>query len=430
MSTTTSVLTGLYKEVYAQNIYSLLPDCAKLTQKIKFKQKEKLGRAYHQPVVLTAEQGFTYANANSGAFALNPSVSMSTQDAILQSNQIAVRYRIDQEAAVKSMGANGKGDKAAFRAATQLQYENVMESFGKRLEWDVLYGATASVASCTAITDGAVAATDSLITIPVNEWAIGFWAGMENAEFNCFNVSTLIGTGADSIFSLNRVNLVTRQITLRGTTAGTTALKAVAPANINIWLRGSRGNQMLGLKAIMTTAGTLFNIDNNIFNLWRTPNVDFAATGALTFPRVLEAMIEPVGRGLSGPVEAYVSPRVWQNLATDLAALRTLDSSYSNSKIDVGTQEITYFYQGGSIKIISHLLVKNGDVFVIKPTDFCRIGATDITSAVPEGIKGANSDMFYMLPDNMGYESRMYCDQGVLCERPATQVFITNFVVS
>jgi hypothetical protein len=141
-------------------------------------------------------------------------------------------------------------------------------------------------------------------------------------------------------------------------------------------------------------------------------------------------LIPAVGRGLSGAIEAYVSPTVWHSLATDLAALRTLDQSYSNSKIDVGTQEITYYYQGGAIKIISHLLVKNGDVFVIKPSDFCRIGATDITTGIPNGIKGATSDMFYMLPDNMGYESRMYCDQAMFCERPATQALITGFVFS
>ena len=207
-------------------------------------------------------------------------------------------------------------------------------------------------------------------------------------------------------------------------------MQAVTATDIDLWLRGSYGNQMLGLKAIMNTSGSLFGIDNSVYNLWKTPVKDFGGSGALTFPRILEALIDPVGRGLSGAIESYVSPTVWQQLATDLAALRTLDSSYSNSKVDVGTQEITYFYQGGSIKVISHLLVKNGDVFVIKPTDFSRIGSTDITSAVPDGIKGKTSDMFYMLPDNMGYESRMYCDQALFCERPATQLNITGYALS
>jgi hypothetical protein len=424
--TTTSVLTGLYKEVYADTIYSLLPEVAKLTSKFPFKAKKKLGNQYHQPVILTAEQGFTYAGANAGAFALNAAISMSTQDAKLDSNQIAVRYRIDQEAAVKSVGA-GKGDKAAFREATQLQYQNVMESFGKRLEWELLYGGSiVGTAASKVDFDG----TTTILTFPSADWADGFWAGMENAAFNFYNAGTLISSGADAIFTVSAVNLVTRAVTFTGTSTGTTALQAVAATDIDAWLLGSKGNQMIGLKSMMTTSGVLWNINNSTYNLWKTPQTDFGGSGALTFPRILQALIPAVGRGLSGAVEAYVSPTVWQQLATDLAALRTLDSSYSNSKIDVGTQEITYFYQGGPIKIISHLLVKNGDVFVIKPTDFCRIGATDITTAVPDGIKGANSDMFYMLPDNMGYESRMYCDQAMFCEKPATQALITGFALS
>lgn len=424
--TTTSVLTGLFKEVYADSIYSLLPDVAKLTSKIPFKKKDKIGKNYHQPVILTAEQGFTYANANAGAFALNPAVSMSTKDAVVASNQIAVRYRIDQEAASKSVGG-GAGNKAAFREATQLQYQNVMESFGKRLEWELLYGGSI-VATASAKVDSS--ATTTTLTIPLADWSIGFWAGMEGAEFNAYNAATLISSGADAIFTLTSVNLVNRTVLLTGTGPGTTALQAVTATDIDLWLRGSYGNQMLGLKAIMNTSGSLFGIDNSVYNLWKTPVKDFGGSGALTFPRILEALIDPVGRGLSGAIESYVSPTVWQQLATDLAALRTLDSSYSNSKVDVGTQEITYFYQGGSIKVISHLLVKNGDVFVIKPTDFSRIGSTDITSAVPDGIKGKTSDMFYMLPDNMGYESRMYCDQALFCERPATQLNITGYALS
>jgi len=424
--TTTSVLTGLYKEVYADTIYSLLPEVAKLTSKFPFKSKKKVGKQYHQPVILTAEQGFTYAGANAGAFALNAAISMSTQDAKLDSNQIAVRYRIDQEAAVKSVGA-GKGDKAAFREATQLQYQNVMESFGKRLEWDLFYGSSIVATAASKVNTSGTVTT---LTFPSADWADGFWAGMENAAFNFYNANTLISSGADAIFTVTSVDLVNKAVAFTGTTTGTTALQAVAAIDIDAWLLGSKGNQMIGLKSMMTTSGTLWNIDNSVYNLWKTPQTDFGGSGALTFPRILQALIPSVGRGLNGAVEAYVSPTVWQQLATDLAALRTLDSSYSNSKIDVGTQEITYFYQGGPIKVISHLLVKNGDVFVIKPTDFCRIGATDITTAVPDGIKGANSDMFYMLPDNMGYESRMYCDQAMFCEKPATQALITGFALS
>jgi hypothetical protein len=424
MATTSAILSGLYKEVYADTIYSLIPDIAKVAKSVPFEKKKKLGDKYHQPVVLTAEQGFTYSNQPT-AFALNPNVPMSTQDAQIKGSQIAVRYRISQEAASRSVGG-GRGDKAAFREATQLQYENVMESFGKRMEIELFYGDTIlATASARANTS----ATVTTLTIPEADWGVGIWTGMENALFNMYNGSSLISSGADAIFQLTAVDLENRTLAFTGTTTGTTALQAVAATDIDVWFLGSYGQQMAGLKRIFTNAGTLFNINAATYNLWKTPNKTFGGVGALTFQRIIESLVLPVGRGLTGDVTAYVSPLVWSQLATDLAALRVVDQTYSSAKINVGTQEIVYYYQGGAVKIVSHLVVKSGDVFVMRSKDFKRIGSTDITSTVPGGIKGATTDMFYMLPDNMGYESRMYTDQALFCEKPAHQLYITGFTL-
>lgn len=423
MATTSAVLSGLYKEVYADTIYSLIPDIAKLAKSVPFQKKKKIGKKYHQPVVVTAEQGFTYSNQRT-AFALNPSVSMSTQDAEVDGSQIAVEYTISQEAAIRSMGS-GNGDKAAFREATQLQYENVMESFGKRLEIELFYAGTPLA---TAASKTNTSATKTTYVIPEADWAAGIWAGMENAFFHMYDGASLISSGTDAEFQLTKVDLETRSLEFTGSSAGTTTLQSKTATDVDIWFLGSYGEQMAGLKKIFTNTGALFNINAGTYNLWKTPNKTYSS-GALTFQRILESLVLSVQRGLTGDVTAYVSPLVWSQLATDLAALRMLDQSYSTAKINVGTQEITYYYQGGAVKIVSHLVVKSGDVFVTKPKDLKRFGSTDITSAIPSGIKGANSDMFYMLQGQMGYGSRMYTDQAIFCEKPAHQLYITGFTV-
>lgn len=417
-ATIISKLSGLYKEVYADDIIRLVPDFARIVKKAPFAKKRKIGKEYHQPVVLADEQGFTYSNTG-GAFELNKSVSMETQDAKIGASQIAVRYRIAMDAASR---AAEKGARA-FRSATQLQYENVMNSFGKRLELALLYGETALVDGFSAI--GSTSGTVTTLTVPASEWSF-MWAGMERAMFQFYDGTSLVSSGLDSHFQLTSVNMNTKQLVFTGTATGTTALQAVTPAaDLNVWFLGSKTQQMAGLYKIFTNTGTLFGINAADWALWKTPNVDLAAA-PLTFQAIIEAMVEPVGRGLTGNFTLYLSPDNWAKLANDAAALRKIDNSYKTTQVDLGTQSIKYYYQGGAISIESHLFVKNSHCIGMPDGLMKRIGSTEVTSANPK-IKGATSDMFYMLPDNMGFESRMYTDQALFFEQPAKGLLITNF---
>ncbi len=60
-------LNGLFKEVYASQVENLIPENSILQKKIAFNQREKIGNAFHQPVKLTASQGFTYAKGDGSA---------------------------------------------------------------------------------------------------------------------------------------------------------------------------------------------------------------------------------------------------------------------------------------------------------------------------------------------------------------------------
>ena len=404
MSTTSAALAGNYKQVYGDDIYSLIPESSRFIKRVPFEQKKKLGDFYHQPVVLTAEQGFTYSTSQT-AFALEGNTPMASADAQLRGAQIAVQYRISQEAASRAIESA-----AAFKDATLLQYENVMDSFGKRLEIASLYG---QKTLATFSTQADTSATTTTMTVDVASWAIGIWAGMENATFNFYNGASLISSGADSIFTLTTVDLDARTLLFTGTSTGTTALQAVAAGSLQVYFNTAYAGAMSGIDAIITNTGTLFNISAATYALWKG-NTKTLTSGQLTLQRIINAMAAPVGRGLQGEVDVYVSPLTWSNLATDLAAMRMYDGSYSNAKLDNGTQSIEYYYQNGKMNVISHLFCKQGDCFVIPIKKFKRVGSTNITSVVP-GKKLVNDDMFLMLPSNMGYESRMYTDQAIFC---------------
>jgi len=57
---TVSTLSGLFKDVYGDDIIKLLPEVAKLQKMIDFREAEEIGKKFVQPVVLAREHGLTY----------------------------------------------------------------------------------------------------------------------------------------------------------------------------------------------------------------------------------------------------------------------------------------------------------------------------------------------------------------------------------
>jgi hypothetical protein len=122
-------LSGWFKELYASQEINLVPDAAWLTKNIPFKKSEAgLGNLYHQPVVLSQEQGFTYAGASAGAFALNSPVAAVLKDAQVQGAQLLLRSQIDYESLARA--ANSKG---SFGEASKLLVKNMVDSISKRM---------------------------------------------------------------------------------------------------------------------------------------------------------------------------------------------------------------------------------------------------------------------------------------------------------
>jgi hypothetical protein len=416
---TPAQLTGLFKESYADDILNLIPESAKLTKMIPFVQRDKeLGNKYHQPVVLGQEQGVTYAAADAGAFALNDSIAMQLKDAQIQGNQMLLRSSLAYDSA-----ARASNSKKAFVKGTELLVENMLESLTKRLELSILYGQIGLGASSSAT---AVNATTTDVVLSAASWATGIWAGLENAKFNFYIIasSTLISSGADSIFTLSTVTPSTRTLRFTGTATGNTALVAATATPMAPYFDGSFSAEMAGLQKIIANTGTLFNIDASTYNLWKGNSV--TVSGQLTMSKVLSGVAQAVARGLQEKVICAVNPDTWANLASDLAALRRFDGSYSKKKSENGAESLCYYGQNGEIEIMSHIFVKAGDCFIFPPKRAKRIGAQEISFKTP----GREDEIFLHLPSNAGFELRLYGDQALFIEKPAVCVYISGFTNS
>lgn len=423
-ATTTADLDGLFKIVYASEIVNLMPEASKLVKAIPFSVEEKIGKRYDQPVALTYEHGYTYAAPGAGAFTLRSSISMKMQDAQVDGYQGVLRAQMDYESAAKAVS----GGKAAFRKATQLQVENMMESGTKRVELSLLYGQ-----SGIGVGDSSVnaSATSTVVTLTTASWATGIWIGMENCPLQFWKQSdnTLVSSGDDSIFTISSIDVANRALTLTGTATGITALdSALTSGDCDIYFDTARTaattwSEMVGLNKIITNTGTLFNISAATYNMWKG-NTYSAGSASLTLGKILNGLAIPTGRGLSEKVTVYLNDRTWANVASDQAALRKYDASYNDEKAKSGFRAITFYSQNGEVELVPYNCVKEGEAFAVPLKRLKRIGAQDISF----NSLGTEGRIFRELSDSAGFEYRLYNDQSLFCETPAKLLKFTGIV--
>lgn len=430
MTNTVATLSGLFKETYANRIEDLIPEGVKFMKMVKFIESSKEnGNFYHQPVLLSHEQGVTYAGPSAGAFTLEAAVASVMQDAQIAGSQLLLRSAMSYEAA-----ARASNSQKAFVKATQLIVENMLKSISKRLEIALLYGRSGLAKAASSAN---VDATTTDVTIQTASWASGIWSGIEQSLLVAYNGTTVV-SGTSASFTVSRVNLTSRVVRLTGQAADITALDAAILANPNVIdfyfksaVSGTGGSfafaEFAGLDAIITNNSTLFNINAAQYALWKG-NVHSASSAALSMTKILAGIALAVERGLDEDVQVLLSPKTWANLAADQAALRKYDSSYKPSKAENGHESIVYYGQNGMVEIVSSIFVKEGEAFIFPPKRLKRIGAMEVGFKLPG--RQEQESFFLELANGAGYELRCYTDQALFCDSPAKLVKINNIVNS
>jgi hypothetical protein len=399
---TLDTLNGLFKEVYAQDLEDLIPDGTKLLQKIPFAKKEyQPGNFYHQPVVLGMEHGVTFAAGGDDAFALNAPIAGQIKDATVRGTQLLLRSALGY----KSAAASAEGGSKAFKQASKFLVGNMLRSITKKLEIELLYGQMGY---------GVVSAVSgTLITISTAEWAPGIWGGAENMPIEIRDSAGSVSRGQATISAVDFDN---KQITLGSVVAG------VIAGDI-IWHKGAYGNEFAGIHKIITNTGSLFGIDASQYTLWKG-NTYGAGSAALSFNKIQDAIARAVEKGLDNDVMVLVNPKAWADLLNDQAALRMYDQSYSPSKAENGSKELSFHGQNGKIEIVPSIYVKEGYAYVLSLDEMMRIGASDVTFRRP----GKGDEFFRELENNAGYELRVYTDQALFCHAPGKNVLINAIV--
>lgn len=395
-------LNVMHKEVYPGGVPDLIPAIAKIQNDIKFDKQEMLGSQYVQPVRLALPGGFTHAlgDGTAGAFTLNDSKAGTQAKALVTGCQILLRDQMSYEDAAKATGG-----KKSFAEGTKFFYEGMQKSMRKRIEIELLYG-NSGIGTLSAYTAG----TPS-ITITLSQWAPMIWTGCEGTEIDVMSGTSGTVRGTVTIVS---VDPETRIVTISGTVTGATA-------NDVVYFKGGYGNEMSGIHKIMSNTGSLFNISAATYAQWKSSNL--AVTGALSFNAVKKAITKAVGKGLMEDIKLYVNHGGWDDIASDIASLRTLDKS-EVKKVDIGAEEIVYHSQNGKVEIISHPMVKEGNAYGLVAANWKRIGSADVVMGAP----GFGGEPFFHLATKAGIEARSYTNQAIFSEMPATSFYISGIV--
>lgn len=407
MATTNDFQTmnSIYKEAYADKVKDLIPEGVKLLNMISFQGAERQpGNLYHQPVTLGLEHGFTYGGSGGTAFALRNGVSSTHEDAQIRGHEMILRSYLSVGAVSRSKGKN------AFIQASKLIVENMLKSFARRLEVQLLYG---QAAGGIGVIETAAA---GVIKVEDHEWAPGIWSGAEKMPVEVRSAAGAL-RGECSVVS---VDIPAKEVTVDAIPFGTVATDV-------LFYAGAFDKEFAGIHKIITNTGLLFGIDASNYSLWsgNTVNVGTNFTGGeavLSFAKVEEAIAAGMEKGLADEdVIVLCNPRSWNNLLTEQAAKRQYDSSYSSSKMENGAKALTFYGQNGKIEIHSSIYCKEGYAYVLPMSCYMRIGSSDVTLDQP----GFEGKFLKLLENANAYEMRAYTDQALFCSQPGTSTLLT-----
>lgn len=395
---TVNSLDALFKRVWGDGTIKAVPKFAKFMDEVKFSQREKLGDMYVVPVLLQHEHGFSYGAHADGAFTLNAAIAGNVQQAQVRGSMIVLRSQLSYEDVFKAAQAGA----AAFEAATSLVVENMQQSFAKRQELSFLYG-TRGLGTVLTNTSGALVLSDAT-------WAPGIWSAMKGCILEAFTTVAASATQHDTDLTVSSVTMSAKTVTVTGTSS------SVVAADI-LYFKGARTTtahkECSGIDAIMSNTGTLFNIAANTYELWKANTS--AVGGPISMLGILNGVSDAVNMGLMEDAKVYLATKRWNSLNSDQAALRRY-GAYS-SKAENGSEGIVYHSVNGSIEIVAHPFVKEGEAFLIpQPSKrILRVGASDITFRRP----GMQDTIFRELVDSAGLELRAFSDQAVIITKPA-----------
>jgi len=428
---TTQAAAGLLKQAYSDEaITKVVPASSIIQEEVEFvPDAQKEGAQFNAPVLLSLPSGFTYGAGFASYQAIIPS---NVQYAFLTGSNINLRDGIANDLISRAMN-----DKNSFMTASKYVMMALQKSMRKELELNLLYGST-GLGQVAAYTN--ISTTSTTLYFSFATWAPAIWSGLENCVVNFFSSGAQQGGN----FTITAVTISQStpnfggQITVTGSSGDITTLQNTIGTSwvngnttpgtaVDVYMNTSFGNQMVGIKGILSATGTLFGLNTASYSVWQ-PNTFSVGSVALSIGKVLDAGALAVARGAEDEtLDVLVNPTSYANLIVEASSARRYDGSWKKDTLANGARYIEYYGPNGKMRIIAHPFVKQGEGFILPLEDAKRIGSTDITFDLP-GFAGPA--LYLPSPTNTGVEVRVFTSQALFMAKPSHCVLLSNITPS
>lgn len=406
---TPTSLVGDFKNLYKESgLVEAIPSWAIACDRWKFEDAYSTGQYYIFGVVLQKENGATYApssGASSGAVTLNASIAGYVGQAQIEGFAIYMRSRLSYDAAAKASRAGKK----AFAQAYGAILKNLKESHQYRLELSTLYGQD-GLGVVSTNTSGVLVLTDAT-------WSTGTWAaGLKDAILEAFTGVSNSVTQHNGDLTISAVSASAKSVTVTGTNS------AVVAGDV-LYFKGAKTttgwNECAGLYRILTNTGTLFNISAASFDSWASQS--YGVNGNLSMTAIMQASALGMSYGLEKAV-LLTAPEKFAQLGVDEAALRRYVSEGDAKRTNRGVRGVEFMMGPVSVEVLAHPFIRQGSAMLLPDDQVHRIGATDITLALP----GTGEPMSVMVTDTSAVEIRSMSDSSPFLDKPAQAVLLTG----
>lgn len=416
-----SRLAGFFKDRFGVDASALpLEGTDALQKRIKFNDKLKLGEQITQPVQMSMPTGWTFAGgATTGTmFALNDANSPSTVEATWTGAEFVIREKV-----AWSTLRQAQDSAQAFANAFDKLIRMMRDSAMFALEVNLLYGNT-NLGQLETKDSGT--GTDRVYPISLATSAAGLWYPLQGALMDVYTTATggsKINGNADVVVSSADLDDASGKvfITVTGNSTDLTNIDSAISTGAYLVAKGSRSNMMSGVDAVAINTSTYAGISASTYPLWKSTSLNANAAG-LTFSKLLHAKKKNSLKSGSGPRTVLVSESTGADLLDNMAALQR-HVNKSGGKLELGGDSLVYAGLNGSMEIMVHPLIKDGEAFLLKFDEWDRIGAGEFNFD-PTG-KG---EFFYPVSGYAGHEIVGYWHQAARCMSPRTVTKITNIV--
>lgn len=426
MATQLENYSGTFFKKYGKKILESWSTNAVIMRKIGVEERTRTGESFDQGVLLTEEQGATYAKNNSGSFDLEEAIDGEVKYLrVLPSNHV-FRANLSYEAVAASLGEGTASEKLDGRVANSLR-----NNAQRRIEMGFITGRTG-----LGFVDGAPAA--NVVTINIAYWAGARWTGMKNARIQVFSpdlTTRRAGLGNSSIAALDEyytivaISNVDHTITVDDDQNiqdgdviffnGEVVAGAPAVHHSCLGLHEQLGEDLTDFFG--QSPATYSSLKGNVVD---------ANNEAPTFDLIQEAVAFTQDMGNdSASMVCLCNPHGFRRINSDLAASRNWDGSYTKNKGEMGFRSITFHSPVGDIDIIPHPLVWRGFMYGFSWEDLRRPGSYDLSFMRPaSGASRTNFDgvLLTELQDQAGYQVRLYHNSAILTIMPSHGFRIDN----